>query len=71
MTQAQAIAKGYTHFIETWRNKEWEQGRNSGENRNSFIKDIKTLDANIKETNSYKELYTVCIFLIKLKPKQQ
>jgi len=63
MTQAKAIERGYTHFIEVWRSEEDREGHtkiNKGY--------IHRLDKNLKLTRNLSHLYTVAIFLIK--PKQ-
>jgi len=66
MTQAQAIERGYTHFIEVWRYNDDKEGKNMGE-QNAL--DINSFDLHLNETkNPLNEIYTVAIFLIKPKP---
>lgn len=65
MTQAQAIERGFTHFIEVWRDR-----RDSlGENRNEhFVRHIDNFDDLLHTTSRLEQLYTVAIFLIKPNP---
>lgn len=63
MTQAQAIERGFTHFIEVWRDVLDKEGVNVVRMHSiSFMGDI------LEVTKSHPNLYTVCIFLIKPKP---
>jgi hypothetical protein len=66
MTQDQVIQRGFTHFIEVWRDESHQQGVNKGEHEVLSIKHFDTftrLSANAPRT------YTVAIFLIKPKLK--
>lgn len=65
MTQAQAIERGYTHFIEVWRDGTDKEGVNYGKGK---LYDITRFDQNVNFTRTFNHLYTVAIFLIK--PKQ-
>lgn len=64
MTQAQAIELGYTHFIEVYRNREWEEGNTTSEEPI----EIEEFDYHFQVARLFPMLYTVAIFLIK--PKQ-
>jgi len=63
MTQDQAIQRGFTEFIEVWREKGDKEGENVERKHN-----INTFDDILAITRSYDNIYTVAIFLIK--PKQ-
>lgn len=67
MTQEQAISKGYTHFIEVWRNINSINGVNDCEYQPNNYRDVCELDFAIEFTKSCHSLYTVAIFLIKPK----
>jgi hypothetical protein len=64
MTQEQAIQRGFTHFIEVWRNRSQKEG----ENVESLHK-IGLFDGILDVTTTKPNLYTVAIFLIKPKLK--
>ena len=68
MTQEQAIQRGFTHFIEVWRDKTDKEGVNTSEWYQHNPETIRLLDYSINYTPSCHNLYTVAIFLIK--PKQ-
>jgi len=63
MTQAQAIERGYTHFIEVWRDVEAKEGVNVVRQH-----PIDIFDAILRVSTNCPYVYTVCIFLIKPKP---
>jgi hypothetical protein len=65
MTQAQAIERGFTHFLEVWRGKTEKEGVNYDKSK---VKKINDLDENLAFTTRLNNLYTVAIFLIKPKP---
>lgn len=67
MTQAQAIERGFTHFIEVWRARTDKEGFNYGKGN---LHDIYEFDENVNFTRTFNNIYTVCVFLCKLKPKQ-
>jgi quinol monooxygenase YgiN len=69
MTQEQAIQRGFTHFIEVWRNKTHKEGYNQSESYKSEIQPLKELHRSTKLSKSLHKLYTVAIFLIKPKLK--
>lgn len=64
MTQAQAIERGFTHFIEVYRSRKWEEGNT----RSEELIGIDEFDYHFEVGKLFPSIYTVCIFLIK--PKQ-
>jgi len=65
MTQAQAIERGFTHFVEVWRDATHKEGVNKSEHE---VVSITHFDTFTRLTANAPRTYTVAIFLIK--PKQ-
>ncbi len=61
--QERAIERGYTHFIEMWRSKNWKDGIV----QNNFPIPMTFLTQNLSDTKAVGNLKTICVFLIKPK----